>query len=172
MHAASLAVIGGIAMVSCGVGSTSGTEQPTVQPPTTHQSQPDTEVTTASPEAPTASGSVTAGELNAVEAIVDKLFVAFVAADSDTAAAFFTEDGVWVDKNRGEWIGRSEITAYVKAVGPGISRCERTGSVEVTDEGSLVFPVEFTWRNIDYRDVAVVTMGDDLILRLDWHPQP
>ena len=119
LHAASLAVIGGFAIVSCGVGSTMGTEQPTVQPPTTHRSQPDAEVTAASPEAPTTTGSVTAGELNAVEAIVDKLFAAFVTADSETAAAFFTEDGVWVDKNRGEWIGRSEITAYVKAVGPG-----------------------------------------------------
>lgn len=118
-------------------------------------------------------GSTTGtGELHAVEVIVDRLFTAFVAADSDIAAALFTEDGVWVDKNGGEWIGTSRITAYVDSVGPNLSRCERTGPVDLLDDGSLVFPVEFTWHGVDYQDVAAVTMTDDLILRLDWRPRP
>ena len=115
--------------------------------------------------------STTSTQLQDVEALVDELFTAFVAADPDTAAVFFAEDGIWVDKNGAEWVGTSRIAEYVSSVGVGLSHCERTGPAEVTAEGSYAFPVEFTWRGIDYRDVAVLTMADDLILRLDWQSQ-
>ncbi len=117
-------------------------------------------------------GSTTGAEPMDVEAMVDELFTAFVAADSDSAAAFFAEDGVWVDKYGTERVGTSRIAAYVGSVGPGLGRCERTGPAEATAEGSFVFPVEFTWHGIDYQDVAVLTMADDLIARLDWQSQP
>ncbi len=117
-------------------------------------------------------GNTTVAELQDVETLIDELFSAFVAADSDSAAAFFAEDGVWVDKNGAEWVGTSRIATYVGSVGPGLSRCERTGPAEATAEGSFVFPVEFTWQGIDYQDVVVLTMADDLIVRLDWQSQP
>ena len=116
-------------------------------------------------------GNTTGAEPQEVEAMVDDLFTAFVAADSDSAAAF-AEDGVWVDKNGAEWVGTSRVAAYVGSVGLGLGRCERTGPAEATAEGSFVFPVEFTWHGIDYQDVAVLTMADDLIARLDWQSQP
>ena len=117
-------------------------------------------------------GGNPSAELQDVEAMVDELFTAFVAADPDAAVALFAEDGVWVDKNRSEWIGEARIATYVETVGPGLSRCERTGRAEATTEGSFVIPVEFTWRGVDYQDVAVLTKRDHLILRLDWQSQP
>ena len=99
---------------------------------------------------------------------MDSLYLAFETTDPNAAAAVFTEDGVYVDKNGGEWIGRSGIADYVEAVGPGISRCVRVGEVEARDDGSFTFPVEFTYHGVDYDGQVALTMADDLIVRHDW----
>lgn len=46
------------------------------------------------------------------------------------------------------------------------------GEVEVLDDGSFVFPVEFTYNGVDYVGDQAVTMADGLIVRLDWVIEP
>lgn len=170
--AALLVIIGSVALVACGDGDASDTSHSTLGAENTTATPSEAEQSTAETEVSPTADPTTSAELQAVEATVDALFTAFAQADSDTASGFFTEDGVWVDKNRDEWIGTSAITVYVEMVGPGMSRCERTGPAEMTADRAFAFPVEFTWNGVDYQDVAVITMTDDLIGRLDWQPQP
>ena len=105
-----------------------------------------------------------------VESIVDDFYLALVETDPQAAADLFADDGVFVDKTGGRRVGPAGVSAYVEQVGPGITRCERTGAVEVVDSGSYVFPVEFTYSGVDHvRDVAL-TMEDDLITLHEWQP--
>ena len=102
-----------------------------------------------------------------IESAADSLCRAFEETDPSAAAALFAEDGVYFDKNGGEWIGRSKVTSYVNLVGPEIAHCVRTGPVEASNDGSFVFPVEFTYKGVDYQRDAVVTMADGLIISWD-----
>ena len=102
-----------------------------------------------------------------IESAVDSLCRAFEATDPNAAAALFAEEGVYVDKNGGEWIGRSKVTSYVNLVGPGITHCVRTGAVEASDDGSFLFAVEFTYKGVDYQRDVAVTMADGLIVSYD-----
>lgn len=92
------------------------------------------------------------------ESLVDALNAALVDTDAQAAAALFADDGVFIDKLGIRREGPGGISAYVEQVGPGITRCERTGPVEAVDSDMYVFPVEFTYRGVDYaRDVALTT---------------
>ena len=121
-----------------------------------------TSTTTAAPD-----DELVAGVIEDVESAVDGLCLAFEATDPSAAAALFAEDGVYVDKNGGEWIGRSRVTSYVNLVGPEITHCVRTGAVGASDDGSFVFAVEFTYKGVDYQRDVAATMADGLIISWD-----
>lgn len=138
----------------------------------------DANTTTSAPEStatlvtapPTDVGVGDSANARLVESVVDDFYVALVETDPEAAAEFFADDGVFVDKNGGRRVGPAGVSAYVEQVGPGITRCERTGAVEVADGGSYVFTVEFTYSGVDYvRDVALA-MEDDLITLHEWQP--
>ena len=99
-------------------------------------------------------------------------YEAWETVDADAAAALFTTDGVFVDKNGDEWVGRSEIASFVEMAGPKITRCRRTGDAESLGDGSFVFPIEITFVGADYVGEVALTLEDDLIARHDWKTRP
>lgn len=108
------------------------------------------------------------GQREAAESAVDSFYLAIEATDQSAAAALFAVDGVFTDIGGGEWIGRDRVSDFVEQFGPAITRCVRVGTVEASQDGSFVFPVEFTYNSVDYeRDVRLVIV-DDLIIRHDW----
>jgi uncharacterized protein (TIGR02246 family) len=105
-----------------------------------------------------------------VESVIDAFYKALEATDPEAAAAMFASDGVLVDTNHYEWIGRSEIARFVERYGLEITRCERTGPVEATSDDTFVVPIEFDWRGTEHQREAVFTVEDGLIVRVDWVP--
>lgn len=112
------------------------------------------------------------GDTSEADNVVDDFYAALETTDPDAAAAQFAHEGVFIDKNGDEWIGRSEIASFVEMAGPGITRCERTGAAETAEDGTFVFPMQFTFAGDEYRGEVALTLGDGLIVRHDWKTRP